>query len=1191
MSELTELIEKAERYFQQCHFNVEGKPETLTRQFLFEPFLKMLGWSDDPADQFYYVREFSGGMNRKWEDYVILREDRPLIFVETKSLFDDKLLSKRNVNELLDYMKEFNRKNRSGHRIDWGVLTNFKETHLFYVSHNKPFFSSKCSEYAKEIVVLRELISVDGIKNEGIDRFFAEASKEEMGDSFLDDLKKWRLILANGLYESNMNLTINEIKEVSQRILDRLIFIRMLETLGILPYNWLRNIFLRWREGVIGLNQVFSKVLRDNFLIIEDLYDTELFRPDPYDQLKIGDEYLTELMKVQGPAHPHVYKKIGGSGQQTLDDKGIYGYNFKTLTIDVMGSAYERYLAHQITIKNELVVIKETKKLRKKEGIYYTPPYVVDYIVKRTTKPIIEGIFEEAQALINDGQFNEAYSKIQEISSVKVLDPACGSGSFLIKVFDVVAQFYKRYNELVDDAYRRQLRENGLLTSAFGSDLKIKSIGERILLENIYGIDLDPQAVEITKLNLWIKMLSLRPASYRPTIGERQRKLLPSLVTNIKRGNSLFSGFEKASHLDLSKLEQIMELRHRLKGQILRMSPEGEQKNNDELEVEFERLLTQEKKIRFALANVANESLKETFDSKEGRFIGLEGHAFNWEIEFPEVFLRENEGFDVILGNPPHGAELSEQERNHIEQNYETGEGYKNTAFLFIERSLSKLGNGEKIGLVIPKSLTFAQKWGKVRDCLLDNFYLEEIVDISKAFKGVLLEQVVVIVSKNRALAHTLRSCYLDAASKDELEFNEVPFDFCREVEAFPMYADEKSRAIFYKMKQVSEPLGDISRTFRGFPLQSKLKEERGTQDKEMLKGDDIRRYSFQAPRKFLPAILLEGKKEKADLMRNVKIVSQRIIAHVTRPVDHIILMSVLDEDGLINVDTVENTIIADTNYSPKHILGLINSRLIGWFAYVFIFNKAIRTMDFDEYYVDKIPVTRTLRGPENALSRYVDDMLVLCRQKHCLISMFKNLLANLDITRREKLSFYFSSPRTAELHGISLSGTSRISSDKTGIIERYHVELDGDSVVASVDTKEQEGRLEIIRLRFDDPVMRDFFYIILKDYDRVTTYKKSRNLYETVAEMLVPRYAKSNLIEDNPKTIKQAMDTLQKEFEKIKHQFSGSPVATANLTEIDQKITKIDSAIDEKIFQLYGLSEDDVAFIKEMTTSLTRAT
>ncbi len=175
---LQELVEESKKFLEEGHFFVSGKPETLTRQFLLEPFLDILGWSTEPTVTYYYVREFSGGMDRKWEDYVLLQEDRPLVFLETKPLFDRKLLSTQNVNELLNYMKEFNRKNRNGHRVDWGVLTNFKEIHVFYVSDKKPFFSCVFTDYVEKFGVLKELLSVEGIRTEGIERFFAEKARK-----------------------------------------------------------------------------------------------------------------------------------------------------------------------------------------------------------------------------------------------------------------------------------------------------------------------------------------------------------------------------------------------------------------------------------------------------------------------------------------------------------------------------------------------------------------------------------------------------------------------------------------------------------------------------------------------------------------------------------------------------------------------------------------------------------------------------------------------------------------------------------------------------------------------------------------------------------------------------------------------------------------------------------------------------
>lgn len=368
--------------------------------------------------------------------------------------------------------------------------------------------------------------------------------------------------------------------------------------------------------------------------------------------------------------------------------------------------------------------------------------------------------------------------------------------------------------------------------------------------------------------------------------------------------------------------------------------------------------------------------------------------------------------------------------------------------------------------------------------------------------------------------------------------------------------------------------------------MQSELKKEKGSGDEEVLIGDDIGRYCSPVPKRYLPSTFLE--KPKVDLMRKVKIISQRIVAHVIRPIDHIIIMSTLDEAGLTSVDTVENTIVEDAQYNPKTILALINSRLIGWFTYVFIYNKAVRTMDFDGYYVGKIPVAMKMGEVDDTISNLVSIMLVLCRQRRVLASMFRNLLANLNMSRKERLDFVFSSPRIAELHGISLSGTSRINPNETGTIQRFYIRLEGDCLVVSADVLEQRTKLEIIRLKFENALFRDYFYMALRDYDGVRNFSKSQKLYDaTVTTMIVPRFSKSNLIEDNAKTIGVLMNTLEKEFEKVKHQFCGSPVPKADLAETDRKIRETDAAIDERIFQIYGLSKDEIALVERETVPL----
>jgi hypothetical protein len=578
LNKLQVLVDKCTNYLRSGHFPDAGKPETLTKQYLVEPLLRLLGWSEDPSQEFHYVSEFSGGMAKKWEDIVLMQQDMPMIFVETKELFEKKLLTDSNISELLNYLKEYNRKNKNRYRVDWGVLTNFKEIHFFYVSDTEPFCSLLFNDYMREVGRVVQLLSVDEIKRHGIELFYSESSKEKLGSLFLEDLKKWRLILANGLFEANPHLSVEQLRETSQKLLDRLIFIGMLETLGVLPPNWLGNIFAQWQQGKNYLNKTFSEVMREQFVTIESLYDTELFAKNLCDEVDISDDYLEEILKIQGVAKGTVYEKIGFAGQTSLDDKGIYGYNFNTLSIDIMGTAYERYLAHRIAIEEQRVVIKDIKKLRRKEGTYFTPTYVVKHIVEQTIEPKLKSILEDAKKLLEKGKFKDALENMSEISQLRILDPACGSGSFLIKAFDAISECYSEYNRSVDKATATFLKTKGLLAAnEIELDAKVTDIGERILLENLYGIDLDPQAVEITKLNLWIRMLRFSSNLYRPTVGKKQRKLLPSLIMNIKCGNSLFSPLALVPSVPLEvsrkELADLLRMRRELSKTILELTP------------------------------------------------------------------------------------------------------------------------------------------------------------------------------------------------------------------------------------------------------------------------------------------------------------------------------------------------------------------------------------------------------------------------------------------------------------------------------------------------------------------------------------------------------------------------------------------------------------------------------------------
>ncbi|MBI4992944.1 MAG: N-6 DNA methylase [Candidatus Magasanikbacteria bacterium] len=230
----------------------------------------------------------------------------------------------------------------------------------------------------------------------------------------------------------------------------------------------------------------------------------------------------------------------------------IYEYDFKRIPADVLGGVYESYLSYiaqnpievdiggksgkLLKVEDKKELKQKSRKKRKEQGIYYTPKFIVDYIVKNTLGEKLKGI-----------------KTVGELKELKVLDPACGSGSFLTEALETINNKYKEFG-------------------ASGG----QSIKTNILLENIYGVDLDGQAVELARLNLLLDALDTKAK-------------LPNLAKNIKNGNSLISGTE----------------------------------------------------------NELKKYFGENWRDKK---------PFNWQEEFPEV-LRQG-GFDVIVGNPPWGANI-----------------------------------------------------------------------------------------------------------------------------------------------------------------------------------------------------------------------------------------------------------------------------------------------------------------------------------------------------------------------------------------------------------------------------------------------------------------------------------------------------------------------------------------------------
>jgi type I restriction-modification system DNA methylase subunit len=310
-------------------------------------------------------------------------------------------------------------------------------------------------------------------------------------ESLLEDLDEYRTELAHSFKKVNPSLDSAELTEITQRTLDRLVFLRFLEDKQIEPQPFVD----KFGESSSAWGD-FSSVCRrlDNIyngIIFKrhGILDAERFRLDNESFADICEQ----LCHLNSP------------------------YNFHAIPIHILGSIYERFLGKVIVATGKRVRVDYKPEVRKAGGVYYTPEYIVRYIVENTVGKLIEG------------------KSPDQISEMRFADIACGSGSFLLGVYDLLLRYHGNYY----NANPKKARKDGCVDRHGRVYLPLKKKRE-ILLNNIYGVDIDAQAVEVAQLSLYLKLL--QEETFDTVQGYQlafHETLLPSLAKNVVCGNSL----------------------------------------------------------------------------------------------------------------------------------------------------------------------------------------------------------------------------------------------------------------------------------------------------------------------------------------------------------------------------------------------------------------------------------------------------------------------------------------------------------------------------------------------------------------------------------------------------------------------------------------------------------------------------
>ena len=507
---------------------IKSKNETETRRYYIDKFFEALGWdvgNEKGKREVIHEDIVKVKGKTKFPDYGFYFKGKRVFFVEAKDTKVDIKNDSRPAFQLRSYAWSA--------KLGVSILTDFEEFAVYDCTvrpkENDRTEAARIKyftyeDYLKEGVFdyIYDLFERENVANGSLDAYSENLCNRKGSETvdvhFLSTLDELRTKLAVVISKLNREMSEKDINYAVQQIIDRIIFLRVaedrnVENYGLLalanPKNKNEDDFKNY--GFNGENSYYENL---NYIFdrANEKYNSGLFDEDAIVRnLNIDDKTIKDIIdELYTPKNP---------------------YQFSVIPVEIIGNAYEQFLGKTISIdKNHKAVIELKPEVRKAGGVYYTPEYIVDYIVANTVGEAIKGKTPD------------------EIVNIKILDPACGSGSFLLGAYKYLLNYHKEY--FLKNKTKKYMGSRYEIIDESGN--LALWVRKQILINNIFGVDIDSNAVEVAKLSLLLKSFE-----YSFNVNEYgqgsllNEKILPSLDNNIKCGNSLIGNDFYESHLDL----------------------------------------------------------------------------------------------------------------------------------------------------------------------------------------------------------------------------------------------------------------------------------------------------------------------------------------------------------------------------------------------------------------------------------------------------------------------------------------------------------------------------------------------------------------------------------------------------------------------------------------------------------------
>jgi hypothetical protein len=651
-------VDKAFESFQQFYGNklrlvniMQLKEENYQEGFLREIFVQTLGYTINPDENYNLTTEYKNQKDNRKADSAIIRDGKAIGVIELKST------KTKNLESIKEQAFGY-KNNQSGCKY---VITSTFRNLRFYIDN-----ATEHEEFnlfhldKKQFKILYLLLSKDSIFSDLPDKLKQETNfhENDISDKLYEDYKRFKDRIFENLVKNNPQHDKLTLFKKSQKLLDRFLFVFFAEDSGLIPPNAISKIIDQWKV-FIEEDEYFTLYSRFQKLFAHlnkghtykrwgkiPAYNGGLFREDEIldsSDLNIDDEILEK------------------------DSLKLSAYDFNSeVDVNILGHIFEHSLNEIEEITAELSATRGhaplTKKIskRKKDGIFYTPKYITKYIVENTigtlcneqkNKLQINNLLIYDNFRKKDGKLNQKGKQLYEtlhnykkwLLTLKILDPACGSGAFLNQTLDFLIAEHKQADDL--------------LAELTGDNLRLFDTDKAILENNIYGVDINEESVEIAKLSLWLRT------------AQRGRQL-SDLSGNIKCGNSLIDD-----------------------------------------------------------PKIAGEK------------------AFDWNVEFKKIM--DTGGFDVVIGNPPYVmSSINNSEKEYYKNLYNTYEGKPDLYRFFIEKGIKLLNSNSYFSFITPNSFLLIPSAFKLRKFIKSNTSLLKVVNFEgMVFNDANINTVIFVIS------------------------------------------------------------------------------------------------------------------------------------------------------------------------------------------------------------------------------------------------------------------------------------------------------------------------------------------------------------------------------------------------------------------------------------------------------------